>query len=106
MYLLDTDWIIQALGDRQPALRTLDQLAGSRIFVSYITIGEIYEPAFNSANPEVHLVNFHHFLSAYHILTLSDPIKERFAELRSFLRRRGQLIPDFDLRSRVSLNWD
>ena len=52
MYLLDTDWIIQALGDRQPALRTLDQLAGSRIFVSYITIGEIYEPAFNSANPK------------------------------------------------------
>ena len=31
---------------------------------------------------------------------------ERFAELRSFLRRRGQLIPDFDLRSRVSLNWE
>jgi tRNA(fMet)-specific endonuclease VapC len=95
--LLDTDWIIQALGDRQPALGALDRLAESRIFVSYITVGEIYEPAFNSVNPQAHLVNFRQFLSSYHILTLSDPIMERFAELRSFLRRRGQLIADFDL---------
>jgi tRNA(fMet)-specific endonuclease VapC len=97
VFLLDTDWILQSLGDRQPALDTLDQLAGSRIFVSYITVGEIYEPAFNSVNPQAHLVNFRQFLSSYHILTLSDPIMERFAELRAYLRRRGQLISDFDL---------
>jgi hypothetical protein len=34
MYLLDSDWIIQALANRQPALRTLDRLASSRIYVS------------------------------------------------------------------------
>jgi tRNA(fMet)-specific endonuclease VapC len=31
------------------------------------------------------------------LLTLDDPIMESFAELRAFLRRRGLLIPDFDL---------
>src|SRR5215207_2538950 len=97
MYLLDTDWIIQALADRQPALRTLELLAGSRIYVSYIAVGEVYERAFDSINPNAHLLNFRRFLSSYRILTLTDPIMERFAEVRSFLRRHGQLIPDFDL---------
>ena len=97
MYLLDSDWIIQALANRQPALSTLERLASSRIYVSYITVGEIYERAFESVNPEAHVLTFRHFLSAYRALTLSDPIMERFAEVRSVLRRRGQLIPDFDL---------
>jgi tRNA(fMet)-specific endonuclease VapC len=97
MYLLDSDWIIQALGNRQPALHTLDRLSSSRIYVSYITVGEIYERAFDSVNPDAHLLSFRQFLSPYRILTLSDSIMERFAETRSFLRRRGQLIPDFDL---------
>jgi tRNA(fMet)-specific endonuclease VapC len=43
------------------------------------------------------LVSFRQFLSPYRVLNLTDPIMERFAEVRSFLRRRGQLIPDFDL---------
>ena len=39
MNLLDTDWVIQALANRQPALGMLERLAGSRISVSYITPG-------------------------------------------------------------------
>jgi tRNA(fMet)-specific endonuclease VapC len=97
MYLLDSDWIIQALAERQPALHTLERLAGSRIYVSYITVGEIYERAFDSINPQAHLVSFRQFLSPYRVVNLTDPIMERFAEVRSFLRRRGLLIPDFDL---------
>lgn len=97
MYLLDADWVIQAMGNRQPAVQTLRRLSGSRIFVSYITFGEIYERAFDSVNPDAHLLIFRQFLGAYPILGLSDPVMERFAELRAYLRRRGQLIPDFDL---------
>ncbi len=97
MYLLDSDWIIQALSNRQPAARLLQRLEGSAIFVSYISVGEIYEGAFVTANPQAHLTSFRQFLSSYRILTLTDPIMERFAELRSYLRRRGQRIPDFDL---------
>ena len=46
MYLLDADWIIQALANRQPAVSTPERVAGSRVYVSYITVGEIYERAF------------------------------------------------------------
>lgn len=97
MYLLDTDWIIQALNNRQPAARTLQQLEVSPIYVCYVSAGEIYERAFDTANPQAHLITFRQFLSSYRLLTLNDPIMERFAELRAFLRRRGLLIPDFDL---------
>jgi tRNA(fMet)-specific endonuclease VapC len=97
MYLLDADWIIQALGNRQPAVRTLQHLATRRVYVSYVTVGEIYERAFDSVNPDAHLVSFRRFLSPYRVLTLTDPIMERFAEVRSFLRRRGHLIADFDI---------
>jgi tRNA(fMet)-specific endonuclease VapC len=97
MYLLDTDWIIQALANRQPALRTLERLATSRTYVSYVSVGEVYERAFSFPNPQAHLVEFRFFLSTYQPLTLNESIMERFAESRSHLRRRGQLIPDLDL---------
>jgi tRNA(fMet)-specific endonuclease VapC len=97
MYLLDTDWAIQALGHREPAARTMELLAGSRIHVSLITIGELYDKAFVTVNPRAQLMSFRQFLLPYNVLNLSDEIMERFAEIRAFLRRRGQLIADFDL---------
>lgn len=51
MYLLDADWVIQALANRQPALRILDNLAESPIYVSYVTVAEVYERAFTTVNP-------------------------------------------------------
>lgn len=97
MYLLDTDWVIQALALRQPAARTLQYLEGSSIHISYITVGKVFERAFTTSNPIAHLVDFRHFMSAYHLLGLNDPLMESFAEIRALLRRRGQRIADLDL---------
>lgn len=96
-YLIDTDWVIDALIGRQPAVATLRRLAPDGLAVSLITVGEVYEGAFGLPQPAAHLASFHRFLAAFQILNLSDPIMERFAELRAQLRRSGQLIPDFDL---------
>ena len=59
--------------------------------------GEIYDVAFAYANPQAHLSSFRQFLAPFTLLTLNDPIMEKFAEVRSYLRRRGQLISDFDI---------
>jgi tRNA(fMet)-specific endonuclease VapC len=96
-YLLDTDWLIQALHGRHTAVSTLGQLAGSRVAISVITIAEAYEGAFRSPDPQAYLTSVRHFASAYRILGLNDAIAEQFAELRAHLRHRGALIPDFDL---------
>jgi predicted nucleic acid-binding protein len=68
-----------------------------KMAVSYITVGEIYDVAFAYANPQAHLSSFHQSLAPFTLLTLNDPIMEKFAEVRSYLRRRGELISDFDI---------
>jgi len=40
---------------------------------------------------------FRQFLAPFPILDLNEPIMERFAEIRSLLRRRGEIISDFDI---------
>jgi tRNA(fMet)-specific endonuclease VapC len=96
-YILDADWVINALAGKQRADTLLQQLAPRGITISWIMVGEIYDTAFGYANPEAHLAAFRQFLSPYQVVGVNDPIMERFAEIRSFLRRRGQLISDFDI---------
>ncbi len=62
-----------------------------------MSIGEIYEGAFSYADPQAHLKIFRQFLSSFTLLNLNEPIMQRFAEIRSFLRRRGEIISDFDI---------
>ena len=96
-YLLDADWIIQVLAGRREAVLAHKRINPEEIAVSYIIIGEIYDVAFSYANPEGHLQTFRQFLAPFPILDLNEPIMERFAEIRSFLRRRGEIISDFDI---------
>ena len=97
MYLLDTDWVIQALALRQPAARLLHNLEGSVMYISHTSVSELYDGAFTSSNPDAQLTIFRQFLSGYRFLGLDDSLMERFAETRIFLRRRGQSIADVDL---------
>jgi tRNA(fMet)-specific endonuclease VapC len=96
-YILDADWVIHALAGKQRADTLLQQLAPRGITISWITVGEIYETAFDYANPDAHLAAFRQFLSPYPVVRVNEPIMERFAEIRSLLRRRGELISDFDI---------
>ncbi len=96
-YLLDTDAIISVLAGKKASIAMLKQLHVEDVAISYITVREIYEGAFAYANPQAHLKTFRQFLAQFSLLTLTDPIMERFAELRSLLRRQGKLIADFDL---------
>lgn len=97
MYIIDTDWFLQALAGHEPALNTIVRLSATRVFISIVSVGEIYERAFVFANAEAHLDSFRVVLARHPVINLNDPIMERFAELRAFLRRRGQMISDFDI---------
>ena len=96
-YILDADWIIQTLKGHVAAKNTLRQFAGEASYVSWATVGGIYEAGFNSPNPEAYVASFRDFLLPYRIVGLDKSIIERFAEIRAFLRRRGQMISDFDI---------
>ena len=94
-YLLDADWAIHALAGRRQAVTILEQLAPQGIALSWVSVGEIYERAFHSPNPQAHLATFREFLEPFRLLGLSDPVMERFADVRAYLRRRGGGHPGF-----------
>ena len=96
-YLLDTSWIIEVLAGREKTARQHKNLNLSKVAISHISIGEVYEVAFNYANPQAHLASFRQFFAPYKILNLNEPIMEKFAEVRARLRRRGEMISDFDI---------
>jgi tRNA(fMet)-specific endonuclease VapC len=96
-YLVDADWLIDAVIGRPAAVETLDRLSGEGLAVSIVAVAELYEGAFSTPEPELTLAAFREFLDSYAILPVTDPIVERFAHLRAALRRQGQLIPDLDL---------
>ena len=96
-YLVDTDWIIDALVPVPPALDLLDSLSRGGLAVSIITLAELFEGAYRSPNPADGLRAIRAFLSGYGILNLSEAIIEVFARTRADLRRQGQSLADLDL---------
>lgn len=96
-HLVDTDWIIDALSGIQSALAPLEHHAVVGVAVSVITLGELYEGAYNFPNPDAHMENLRLFLSGFTVLELNDAIMQVFGQNRHSLRRQGNLIPDLDL---------
>lgn len=96
-YLLDADWVINALAGKRGADTVIADLSDAGIAIAATTVGEVYEGAVGAHDPAGHLASLRTFLSAFEVVQPKDPILERFARIRSELRRRGQLIPDFDI---------
>lgn len=96
-YLLDSDWIIEALKRREPALGILKRLTSGGVAISWVSAAEVYEGCFDLPDPYAKLVAIRHFLSGYRILGLNDAVAERFDEVRADLRRHGDRIADLDL---------
>jgi tRNA(fMet)-specific endonuclease VapC len=96
-YLIDTDWLIDAIGAVSTALSTLQDLRMDGLAISIVSVGEIYEGAFHAPDFVFPLQSYREFIAPFVVLPLSDPIMERFARVRADLRRQGNPIPDFDL---------
>ena len=96
-YLVDIDWVIDALANIPAAITPLRQLAHDGIAVSMISFGELYDGAYGSRVPLTEIARIQQFLSSYPVINLSDAIMDRFAQTRTLLRSQGMLIPDMDI---------
>ena len=96
-YLVDSDYVIDALAGVAPSRKLLESLGFEGLAVSIVTLGELFEGAFLFPDSDIRLQTYRHFLVGYTVLNLSEPIIERFAQVRAQLRQQGQLIPDLDL---------
>jgi tRNA(fMet)-specific endonuclease VapC len=106
-YLLDADRIIQAARGQPLAAQTLRRISPWRVSVSWLTVAEVYEGAYNSVNPDLRIALFRNFLSPFRFIGLNDEISIQFAELRAVLRRRGEMISEFDVMvAATTLHYD
>ena len=96
-YLIDTDWAIHYLAGRPDVVGALDGLGRGTLFVSVITLAELYDGAFGGRNTDRHLSGIDGFLSFAAVLGLDEGTARLFGELRSTLRREGRLIDSFDI---------
>ncbi|MHB8645383.1 MAG: type II toxin-antitoxin system VapC family toxin [Thermomicrobiales bacterium] len=96
-YLVDTDWIIDALANVPDAITTLRMFARDGISISIVSYAELYDGAYGSEHPEAEIARIQQFLGSYPVIGLSDAIVDRFGQTRSRLRLQGMLIPDLDL---------
>ncbi|RLE40014.1 hypothetical protein DRZ77_03190 [Candidatus Woesearchaeota archaeon] len=96
-YLIDTDWVIDYLNDKEPVASKVEKLREKGIGVSIITLAELYEGVYYSRNPEASERKLLGFLSGVAILGIDEGICKTFGKERGKLRKRGLLIGDFDL---------
>ncbi|MDQ2654309.1 MAG: type II toxin-antitoxin system VapC family toxin [Chloroflexota bacterium] len=95
--LIDTDWLIDAIGGVAAASQVLDQIGQDGPAISIISVGEYLDGAFGAPDPDKEIDQLQQFLSRIVVLGIDESTMERFGRVRNYLRRRGQLIPDFDL---------
>lgn len=96
-YLVDTDWLIDAFIGIPVAVSTLREMGPAGLSISIISVGEVLEGAYTMPDPAAKHRQYQRFLAPFPVITLSEPIMDRFARERSRLRRAGLLIVDMDL---------
>lgn len=92
-YLIDSDWVIDHLGDVPEANELLERLAGEGIAISVITYMESYQGLLRSpiAQEEVEPL-FHAFAEGVPVIPLSLEVARRCASLREKLRRQKRRV--------------
>lgn len=96
-YLVDSDWLIDALAGVSSAANALTRLASDGVATSIIAVGEIYDGAYGFPDPAAEIERYRRYLMGFTVLGLSEPVMATFARVRSSLRSQGMLIPDLDL---------
>jgi tRNA(fMet)-specific endonuclease VapC len=96
-YLIDSDWVADALKGQQAATNLLARLAPSGLAISLITYGEIYEGIYYGAHPKAAERVFLNFLHGVAVLRPNRAVMRLFARIRGQLRAQGLLIGDDDL---------
>lgn len=96
-YLVDTDWIIEYLKGNEKIVNILQKSFHEGLAISVISLAELYEGVYISKDPEKHSKALDDFTSGVEVLNITNEICKQFGKLRSKLKRKGELIDNFDL---------
>src|SRR5438270_13302425 len=101
-YLVDSDYVADYLGAHSHAIQLLSSFAKDDLSISLITYGEIYEGIHFGRDPQKTTDVFQRFFRSVIILPPTQTIMQRFARIRGELRRKGNIIGDFDIPHRLN----
>ena len=96
-YLVDSDWGIDYLHQREPIVRRLEELRPDGLGLSIVSVAELYEGAFHSMDPQAERLALRNFLADFEIVHLDEEICRIFGQQRGRLRVAGNLIGDMDI---------
>ena len=96
-YLLDTDICIYWMKNINLVRDKVDNVGWDKIFISYISVAELYFGAYNSKRVTENLNRVDNFVQDIEVISLEDGAVKVFGELKARLRKIGQPVADFDL---------
>jgi tRNA(fMet)-specific endonuclease VapC len=91
-YLVDSNLVIDHLGNVPDASQLIDQLAAEGIVISIVTYMEAFQGIIRSEHPEKAAEKFHAFTDKLLILPFSFAVAERCARLRETLRNQNKRV--------------
>ncbi len=95
MYIIDTDVAIEYLRGNSEVVEKIERLQD--LYITTVTIAELYYGAYASKNPNTHFEGLANFFEKVGFLTLDIGSSRMFGKLKSRLKRAGNMIGSFDL---------
>ena len=96
MILLDTDVCIELLRGNKSVIEKR-KTCNNDIYISFITVAELYYGAEKSNNKINNTTLIEHFLLSIDIIESDGEISKKFGEIKSQLEKSGNIIADADL---------
>lgn len=93
--LIDTNVIIKLLNSDTKTIDIFDSL--DDIYISVITVGELYYGANKSTRAKENIKIFHDFLSEYPIIPIDEEVSLVYGKTKSEVAAKGINIPENDL---------
>ena len=99
MYCVDTSVIIDVLrGDKILGAKIDDFIStGLNVFVTPITLSELYRGAYGHVNSDKKIYEVKSFVSSFDFLDFDEKSCEEFGKMYFKLKKSGKIISDFDL---------
>jgi tRNA(fMet)-specific endonuclease VapC len=97
MYCLDTNIILDIFRGDNRLKSKIDAIAYSDIFISTITLCELYKGAFAHHDFEKKVKEVDDFVSSFAMAPMDENSCKEFGKMYTQLKKEGTLIPEFDM---------
>ena len=97
MYCLDSNIVIENFSGNKQIESRLREIANHDVFITPVTLCELYKGAFLSNDLEKKVIMINNFLKAVNLLDFDTYSCELYGKIYSDLKKAGRLTQDFDL---------